>query len=172
MFQASQAQLSGGLNCTCSLWYSPPLQMSLSCGRWERTPFFLYQRPHDKDICRGGEYHRLHVQFTPPDDGPVRPETCRGMRIADIVRRRKKQCIKLEIKNKLSLYLVDRASFSNSFYFFTNLIHLVFFTILAYLSLHVSDQSVHHQEDQMLNYTSSFWRRSLGRWSVVRGRWC
>jgi len=50
-----------------------------------------------------------------------------------------------------SLYLVDRASFSNSFYFFTNLIHLVFFTILAYLSLHVSDQSVHHQEDQMLN---------------------
>ena len=24
---------SGGLNCTCSLWYSPPLQMSLSCGR-------------------------------------------------------------------------------------------------------------------------------------------
>jgi len=61
------------------------------------------------------------------------------------------------------LYLVDRASFSNSFYFFTNLIHLVFFTILAYLSLLVSDQSVHHQEDQMLNHTSSFWRRSLGR---------
>jgi len=85
---------SGGLNCTCSLWYSPPLQMSLSCGRWERT--------HDKDICRGGEYHRLHVQFRPPDDGPVRPETCRGKRIADIVRRREKQCIKLEIKkNKL-----------------------------------------------------------------------
>ena len=42
-----------------------------------------------------------------------------------------------------SLYFVDRASFSNSFYFFTNLIHLVFFTILVYLSLHVSDQSVH-----------------------------
>ena len=71
-----------------------------------------------------------------------------------------------------SLYLADRASFSNSFYFFTNLIHLVCFTILAYLSLHVSDQSVHHQEDQMLKYTSSFWRRSLGRWSVVCGRWC
>jgi len=86
---------SGGLNCTCSLWYSPPLQMSLTCGRWERT---LSQRPHDKDICRGGEYHRLHVQFRLPDDGPVRPETCRGKRIADIVRRRKKQCIKLEIK--------------------------------------------------------------------------
>ena len=30
----------------------------------------------------------------------------------------------------MSLYLVHRASFSNSFYFFTNLIHLVFFTIL------------------------------------------
>ena len=72
----------------------------------------------------------------------------------------------------ISFYLVDRASFSNSFYFFTNLIHLVFFTIIAYLSLHVSDQSVHYQEDQMLNYTSSFWRRSLGRWSVVVGRWC
>ena len=41
------------------------------------------QRPHDKDIYRGGEYHRLHVQFRPPDDGPVRPETCRGKRIAD-----------------------------------------------------------------------------------------
>jgi len=44
---------------------------------------------HDKDVCRGGEYHRLHVQFRPPDDGSVRPETCRGKRIADIVRRRK-----------------------------------------------------------------------------------
>ena len=66
--------------------------MSLSCGRW---------RPHDKDFCRGGEYHRLHVQFRPPDDGPVRPETCRGKKIADIVRRREKQCIKLEIKSKL-----------------------------------------------------------------------
>ena len=49
----------------------------------------LSQRPHDKDICRGGEYHRLHVQFRPPEYGPVRPETCRGKRIADIVRRRK-----------------------------------------------------------------------------------
>jgi len=29
------------------------------------------------------------IQFRPPDDGPVRPETCRGKRIADIVRRRK-----------------------------------------------------------------------------------
>jgi len=76
-----------------------------------------------------------------------------------------------EWSNK-SLYLVDHASFSNSFYFFTNLIHLVSFTILAYLSLHVSDQSVHHQENQMLNYASSFWRRSLGCWSVVGGRWC
>ena len=49
----------------------------------------LSQRPHDKDICRGAEYHRLHVQFRPPDDGPVRPETCRGKKIADIVRRQK-----------------------------------------------------------------------------------
>ena len=46
-------------------------------------------RPHDKDICRGGEYHRLHVQFRPPDDGPVRPEKRRGRKIADIVRRQK-----------------------------------------------------------------------------------
>ena len=28
---------SGCLYCTCSLWYSPPLQMSLSCDRWETT---------------------------------------------------------------------------------------------------------------------------------------
>ena len=68
---------------------------------FEYSKKFLSQRPHDKDICRGGEYHRLHVQFRPPDDGPLRPETCRGKRIADIVRRRKKQCIKLEIKIKL-----------------------------------------------------------------------
>jgi len=50
---------------------------------------YKYIRMHDKDVCRGGEYHRLHVQFRPPDDGPVRPETYRGKRIADIVRRRK-----------------------------------------------------------------------------------
>ena len=50
----------------------------------------LSQRPHDKDICRGEEYHRLHVQFRPSDDGPVRPETCRGKRIADTVCRRKR----------------------------------------------------------------------------------
>ena len=53
------------------------------------------------DICRGGEYHRLHVQFRPPDDGPVRPEICRGKKIAVIVRKQKKQFIKLEIKNIL-----------------------------------------------------------------------
>jgi hypothetical protein len=40
------------------------------------------------------------------------------------------------------------------------------------LSLHVSDRSVHQQENQMLNYTSSFWHRFLGCWSVVRGCWC
>ena len=56
---------------------------------FEYSKKVLSQRPHDKDICRWGEYHRLYVQFRPPDDGPVRPETCRGKRIADIVRRRK-----------------------------------------------------------------------------------
>jgi len=94
---------SGVLNCTSSLWYSPPLRMSLSCGRWERTVIFagffsatkpakttvLSQRPHDKDICRGGEYHRLLVQFRTPDDGPVRPETCRGKKTTVIVRKQK-----------------------------------------------------------------------------------
>jgi len=54
-----------------------------------RKNWVLSQRPQEKDVCRGGEYHRLHVQFRPPDDGPVRPETCRGKRVADIVRRRK-----------------------------------------------------------------------------------
>ena len=55
----------------------------------QHTVGVLSQRPHDKDICRGGEYHRLHVQFRPPDDGPVRPETCRGTKIAVIVRKQK-----------------------------------------------------------------------------------
>ena len=59
----------------------------------------LSHRPHDKDICRGGEYYRLLVQFRPPDDGPVRPETCRGKKTT-VIGRKKKQCIKLEIKNK------------------------------------------------------------------------
>jgi hypothetical protein len=36
-------------------------------------------------------------------------------------------------------------------------------TILDYLPLHVSDRSVHHQEDQMFNYTCGFWHSSLGR---------
>jgi len=58
----------------------------------------LSQRPHDKDICRGGEYHRLHVQFRPPDDGPMRPETCRGKRIADTVCRWKR--IVYQVGNK------------------------------------------------------------------------
>ena len=56
---------------------------------YNKTCRVLSQRPHDKDICRGGEYHRLPVQFRPPDDGPVRPETCREKKIADIVRRQK-----------------------------------------------------------------------------------
>jgi len=37
----------------------------------------------------GGEYHRLLVQFRPPDDGPVRPETCRGKKTTVIVRKQK-----------------------------------------------------------------------------------
>ena len=60
----------------------------------------LSQRLHDKDICRTGEYHRLHVQFRPPDDGPVRPETCRGKRIADTVCRRKRIVYRVRNKEK------------------------------------------------------------------------
>jgi len=61
---------------------------------------FLSQRPHDKDICRGGEYHRLHAQFRPPDDGPVRPETCSGKRIADTVCRRKRMVYRVGNEEK------------------------------------------------------------------------
>jgi len=60
----------------------------------------LSQWPHDKDICRGGEYHWLHVQFRPPDDGPVRPETCRGKRTADIISRRKRKVYRVGNKEK------------------------------------------------------------------------
>ena len=38
----------------------------------------------------------------------MRPETCRGKRIADIVRRGKKQCIKLEIKERKQLKKIDK----------------------------------------------------------------
>ena len=69
--------------CNAAIWYNK------TCRIKHVTPRVLSQRPHDKDICRGGEYHRLHVQFRPPDDGPARPETCRGKRIVDTVHRRK-----------------------------------------------------------------------------------
>ena len=77
---------SGGLNCTCSLWYSADV--------------FVVCKAHHKDICRGAEYHRLHVQFRPPDDGPVRPETYRGKRIADTVCRRKRILYRVGNKGK------------------------------------------------------------------------
>ena len=74
---------SGGPNCTCSQWYSGVLS----------------QRPHDRHLQRG-EYHWLHVQFGPPDDGPVRPETCRGKRIAEIICRRKRELYRVGNKEK------------------------------------------------------------------------
>jgi len=54
-------------------------------------------------LCRGGEYHRLHVQFRPPDDGPVRPETCRGRGIADTVCRRKRIVYRVGNKEKQTI---------------------------------------------------------------------
>ena len=70
-----------------------------------------------KASAESGEYHRLRVQFGPPDDGPVRPETCRGKRITDTVRRREKQCIKLEIKKNKILYVTFITSTNLKFYF-------------------------------------------------------
>jgi len=46
------------------------------------------------------KYHWLHVQFKPPDDGPVRPETCRGKRITDIICRRKRKVYRVGNKEK------------------------------------------------------------------------
>jgi hypothetical protein len=43
------------------------------------------------------------------------------------------KCLTFHIKQFISLYLVDRKSFINSFYFFTNLIHLIFFLHLQSL---------------------------------------
>ena len=87
------------LSCTCFRPHRPIIRKSkLYMQRMVFSPsadVFVVrtlrknQWPHDKDICRGGEYRRVHVQFRPPDDGPVRPKTCRGKRIADIVRRQK-----------------------------------------------------------------------------------
>jgi hypothetical protein len=46
----------------------------------------------------------------------------------------------------LSLYLVDRASFINLFYFFTNLIHLIFFlhlqSLVVFLYMFRTDRSI------------------------------
>jgi len=88
MFQASQAHHQE-VYIVHAAYGILPLCRCLCRAAVEKGLRVLSQRPHDKDICRGGGYHRLHVQFRPPDDGPVRPETCRGKRIADIVRRRK-----------------------------------------------------------------------------------
>ena len=69
--------------------FSPSADVFVMRPLRKRQTTVLSQRPHEKDICRGGEYHRLHVQFRPPDDGPVRPETCRGKKIAVIIRKQK-----------------------------------------------------------------------------------
>jgi ribosomal protein S6E (S10) len=41
-----------------------------------------------------------HVQFRPPDDGPVRPETYRGKRITDTVCRWKRIVYRVGNKEK------------------------------------------------------------------------
>ena len=58
-------------------------------------------RPHRPIIRRSKLYMQPVVQFRPPDDGPLRPETCRGKRIADIARRRKTV---YQVGNKEKLY--------------------------------------------------------------------
>jgi hypothetical protein len=50
------------------------------------------------------------------------------------------------------------------------LIILYIHNLVFYLSLHVSDRLVHHQEIKCFYRTSSFWQRSLGRclsWAAV-----
>ena len=68
--------------------FSPSADVFVVRPLGKNCQFFLNGRT-TKTSAEGREYHRLHVQFRPPDDGPMRPETCRGKRIADIVRRRK-----------------------------------------------------------------------------------
>ena len=46
----------------------------------------------------------------------------------------------------------------------------IFLFYIYNFSLNVSDRMVHHQENQIFNYTCSLWHRSLGRWCVVHGR--
>ena len=100
------------LSCICfrphrpiirrSKFYMQPVVLSSSADVFVMWPLrkdrVLSQWPHDKDVCRGGEYHRLHVKYRPPDDGPVRPETCRGKRIADTVCKQKR--IVYQVGNK------------------------------------------------------------------------
>jgi len=65
-------------------WYTVFLFMYIR----HKRQFFLNGRVTNTS-GEGGEYHRLHVQFGPPDDGTVRPETCRGKKITVIVRKQK-----------------------------------------------------------------------------------
>jgi len=58
---------------------------------------------------------------------------------------------------------ICKNSYQYWFYFFSNLIHLYFPILHLQFSLHVSDRLVHHQENQLFNYTGSLWHRSLGR---------
>jgi hypothetical protein len=82
--------------------------LSLSAGVFVMWPLrnkgVLSQWPHDKDTGRGGEYHRLHVQFRPPDDGPVRPETRRGN--PDTVYRQKRIVYQVGNKDKINFFIV------------------------------------------------------------------
>jgi len=69
--------------------YMQPMVFSPSADvfvvRLLRRKEFLLNGRMTKTSAEGVEYHRLHVQVRPPDDRPVRPETCRGKRIADII---------------------------------------------------------------------------------------
>jgi hypothetical protein len=73
--------------------------------------------------------------------------------------------------NRQSLYLVDRASFINSFHFFTNLIHLIFFlhlqSFVVFLCMFRTDRSIIRRIKCLITQAAS------GTVTlVVRGRWC
>jgi len=69
--------------------YMQPMVFSPSADVFVVRPLSPFSKAARQRHLQRGVYHRLHVQFRPPDDGSVRTETCRGKRIADIVRRRK-----------------------------------------------------------------------------------
>jgi hypothetical protein len=110
-----------------------------------------------------------HVSFQ-RDSVTELPSNCNLISVLVI----KTKCLPVYWPTRLKIFTLDWPCIIYKFVLFLYQLDTFnfFYIYNPWFSSHVLNRSVHHQENQMLDYTSSFWHRSLGRWSVVRDRWC